>query len=247
MKKILKNKLFVQVTYKDLLEKLWLIFLFRVNCEVYINPAKINSYNVSEIEHAARLLDRRGVLRRVHAPVCDPNKEGFDKYKEVYYKTSQFCRHLGADTIIMHTEGYWPGEHMHVWSEIANLAEKDSITVLLENHQERSAKPIIKIITTIDSENLKACFDIGHFTVFGEKDAVLFLNDYPEGLIREIHLSDNMGDEDSHLPLGKGRINFFNFFKAIDSASLDPYYTLEAKDLSGVIAGIRYLKKIGRL
>ena len=247
MKKIQKNKLFIQVTYRELLEKLWLIYLFKVNPEVYINPSKIDSYDISEVERVAKLLDKRGILRRVHAPVCDPNKEGFGKYKEIYYKTSQFCLHLGADTIIMHAEGYWPGEHMHIWKEIADYAKKDSITVLLENHQEASASPIIKILTTIDSAYLKACFDVGHFFVFGEKRAEQLLSDYPGDLIREIHLSDNLGDMDSHLPLGFGKINFLSFFEAIDKISIEPYYTLEAKDLPGIIKGILYLKRIGRL
>ena len=212
MKKIQKNKLFIQITYRDLLEKLWLIYLFKVNCEVYLDPAKINSYNIDEIERAAKLLDKRGISRRVHAPVCDPNKEGFDEYKEIYYKTSRFCKHLGADTIVMHVEGYWPGEHMYMWKEIADFADKNSVTVLLENHQEISAKPITKILTAINSDRLKACFDM-----------------------------------DSHLPLGKGKIDFLSFFEALDKTSLDPYYTLEAKDLSGIIKGILYLKRIGRL
>jgi len=247
LKKIQKNKLFIQITYRDLLEKLWLIYLFKVNCEVYLDPAKINSYNIDEIERAAKLLDKRGISRRVHAPVCDPDKEGFDKYKEIYYKTSRFCKHLGADTIVMHVEGYWPGEHMYMWKEIADFADKNSITVLLENHQEISAKPIIKILTAINSDRLKACFDVGHFYVFAEKSVTLLLSDYAGDLIKEIHLSDNLGDMDSHLPLGKGKINFLSFFEALDKTSLDPYYTLEAKDLSGIIKGILYLKRIGRL
>jgi sugar phosphate isomerase/epimerase len=247
LKKIQRNKLFVQVTFQDLLEKLWLIFLFKVNCEVYIGPTEINSYNIAGIMRAARLLDKRGALRRVHAPICDPNKEGFDKFKEIYYKTSRFCKHLGADTIVMHPEGYWPEENLDIWKEIASSAEKDSVRVLLENHQEISAISIVKILSAVNSEYLKACFDVGHFYVFGEKDPKSILSHYPADSIDEVHLSDNMGDEDSHLPLGKGRIDFLRFLKAVDDISLKPCYTIEAKDVPGIVKGIWYLKKIGLL
>lgn len=247
MKKIQKNKLFIQVTYRDLIEKLWLISLFKTNCEVYINPSIINSYDITAVDRAAKLLDRKGILRRVHAPVCDPNRKGFDEYRETYHKTSQFCKRLGAHAMVMHIEGYWPEEHMHIWKEIADCAGKDSIRVLLENHQENSSKPIIRILDAVDSVSLKACFDVGHFYVFGDKDITSILESYPYGSIEEVHLSDNLGDMDAHLSLGSGRIDFPLLFNALDKYSIDPFYTLEAKDLFGVIGGIRYLKKIGRL
>ena len=247
MKKIQKSKLFVQVEYRDLIERLWLISLAKANCEVYINPAEINFYDVAAVERAARLLDRRGILRRVHAPICDPNREGFDEYIETYRKTSQFCKRLGADSIVTHLECPWPEDQMHIWKEIANCANKDSIQVLIENHLENSSSPIIRILDVVKSEALGACFDVGHFYVFADKDLAFILDSYPRDSIKEIHLSDNLGDKDSHLPLGRGRIGFPLFFNAIDKKFMDPCYTLEAIDLFGIIGGIRYLKKIGRL
>ena len=141
----------------------------------------------------------------------------------------------------------WLKEAANFWGKMAAIARERGVVILLENHGERSAWPIIKLLDEVGSENLKACFDIGHFEVFGEKKASLFLRDYPRDYIKEVHLSDNMGDRDAHLPLGRGRIDFESLFNTLGEMGVDPVFTIEAKDAWGVIGGFRYLKKSGRL
>ena len=247
MKKIRKDRFFVQITYGDLCGKARLISLFRINCEIYINSAQLESFNVAELERIAAFLDKKFILRRVHAPICDPEKQGFEVYKEVYIKVSKFCKIIGADSVVMHLEGEWPADKLRIWIDIADLAKKDNITLLLENHRETSASPIVDVLRAINSEYLRACFDVGHFNAFAGKDIISCLRDYPKGHIKEIHLSDNIGDADTHLPLGKGNIDFVRFFEAAEIIGLEPFYTLEAKNVMGMLTGISYLHRIGRL
>ena len=256
MRKIPGKNFFVQVRYEDLLNKLWLISLFRINCEIYTKPKLIDVVRDADLRRIRLELNRRRILRNIHAPIYDPRKYGLGVLREAYSKSARLCNLLGAKTIVMHVEyepkafpdmEEWLKAVAGIWRWIAASAERDSLSVFLENHHESSAEPILRILKETSSEKLAACFDVGHFNAFGLKDAISCLNDYPEGSIREIHLSDNLGDADTHLALGMGSIDFPLFFKAIEARSTDPIYTLEADNIWGAMGGLLYLKRIGRL
>lgn len=256
MMKIPRDRLFVQVPYEDLVSKLWLITLFKINCEIYIKPKEVDSCLAPSLDRIKATLDKNKILKRFHAPIYDPYKEGFGIFREAYSKSSRFCKSFGIDTIIMHVEyeserypslEEWLKETIQIWDWIASQAEKDDILVLIENHNESQAEPIVRILNDVASRNLKACFDVGHFNAFGKIDLTSYLDDYPEGSIKEIHLSDNLRDADTHLTLGKGAIDFVKFFNALETRSIDAAYAIEASDLWGVIGGIGYLKRIGAL
>ena len=254
--KIPRHKLFVQVTYDDLIDKLWLILFFKVNFELYVKPNLIGSYDEKRLENIRSALDRNKILRRFHAPIYDPYESGFEIISWSYIQSLKFCKALGAGAIVMHAEyeskrsgtvDRWLDSCKYIWKEIADSAEKENMIVLVENHNESSAEAVVRLIDFVRSPNFKACFDIGHYNVFGDKELEPYLDDYRQGSIGEIHLSDNLGDKDSHLPLGEGNIDFVKLFKAFDTKVIGPAYTIESKDLWGVIKGSVYLKRIGRL
>lgn len=254
--KIPNHKLFVQVTYGDLLNKLWLITYFDVNCEIYLAPGLADRLDIQALAKIRDALDKKRISRRAHAPIYDPNKDDVIMFKESYLEAFKLCRPLGIESVVMHAEyepSRWPSieawldDTRGVWEWIAEVAERDGLSVLLENHHESSARPIRAVLNSIKSDRLKACFDVGHFNAFGERDPTSFLGDYPPGSIAEIHLSDNRGDRDAHLALGRGDIDFMRFFAAVEAMNLDPAYTIEAKNIRGVLSGINYLKKIGKL
>lgn len=253
---ITKDRLFVQITYDDLLGKLWLMLLFGINCEIYISSKLIDSYDVKDIYKLRASLDKRNILRRLHAPIYDPYAKGFGVFKESYEKSLRFCSVLGISDIVMHVEfdsekspsiEYWLDGCKDVWKDIASLAERANINILLENHNESTPQPILELIRYTGSPNIKACFDIGHFNAFSEDDVVSLFESYPTGMLKEFHLSDNMGDWDSHLPIGAGNINFRKFFKAVAARNIDAFYTIEAKGIWGVLRGMSYLRLIGIL
>ena len=256
MPRIEKGRLFVQVPYDDLLRHLWLILFFKVNTEIYISIEELDSYDDGDLCKVRTAFQRRKIAMTAHAPICDPYKDGFAVFKDSYSKTSEFCRKLGINSIVMHAEyeykrfsslEEWLRQSMETWRWISRSSERDDITVSLENHNELSPEPILKIITSEGCKNLKACFDVGHFNVVAPTDIFTFLDRYPPGSISEVHLSDNLGDKDAHLPLGKGAIDFSTFFCALRQRSINPRYTIEASDMRGIVDGFNYLRKIGEL
>jgi len=144
---------------------------------------------------------------------------------------------LNAKRVIFHS-GYNPiiknpfykknflDRSIKFWNQIIN--EYD-IEVCLENMWDESPLVLYDIISKIDNENLKICFDPGHFNVFSKArldDWIKILSEK----ISLIHISDNLGDYDSHLEVGKGNIDWkiFSQYLEIFCKSVDITYELNS-------------------
>ena len=66
----------------------------------------------------------------------------------------------------------------------------------------------------VEKIGCKLTFDVGHANTFGKPEE--FAEQLREHILN-IHLHDNDGFEDSHLPLGKGKINFHEVIRRIGS------------------------------
>ena len=79
----------------------------------------------------------------------------------------------------------------------------DGITVYLENVEDDSPDILASIIQGIDSPKIRCCLDVGHAHCNAATPLATWvdaLGDY----IGHVHLSDNDGTMDQHLPLGAG-------------------------------------------
>ena len=76
--------------------------------------------------------------------------------------------------------------------------------------------------------NLKMTLDTGHAHIEDKegKRAVKFIERFPDR-IDHIHVSDNLGEADNHLPVGAGTVNFNEIVKALKGIGYDNTITLE--------------------
>ncbi len=113
--------------------------------------------------------------------------------------------------------------------EVIDYANSKDITVILENSPtKRDVVGIKKYKFVIDNvPKLKVHLDIGHAFIEngmqGIKDYIFTFTDKLE----HIHISDNHGEEDEHLPLGKGEINFEQIAKWLKQINYDKTITFE--------------------
>jgi sugar phosphate isomerase/epimerase len=70
------------------------------------------------------------------------------------------------------------------------------------------------------------------------------LPEFLEFPIRHIHLHDNDGKEDTHMPVGAGTIDFIPVMKAVEREKIVP--VIEVDTLEGVVESIRVLEGISR-
>ena len=92
-----------------------------------------------------------------------------------------------------------------------------------------------------NSERFKICVDTGHVNT-----AVRFGNPTPADFIRlckgdiaAVHLHDNPGDHDMHLPMLCGNIDWADVFSALREINFEGYYNLEV-DFDKFGAGLEY-------
>jgi sugar phosphate isomerase/epimerase len=70
--------------------------------------------------------------------------------------------------------------------------------------------------------------DIGHAHIGSknERRALQFMDAYPDR-IQHIHVSDNFGKEDSHLPIGAGNIRYKEMVKGLKKIGYNGTITVE--------------------
>ncbi len=96
-------------------------------------------------------------------------------------------------------------------AQLARRAEQLDVTVAVENcgpyHAgiDRTAEDLYRLIGHVGSPRLQACLDTGHAAVnHNAEDLVRLLGD----AIVHLHVHDNHGQRDEHLPIGRGTIDF---------------------------------------
>lgn len=118
---------------------------------------------------------------------------------------------------------------------------------LLEGNVVVTLDDLLSMIREVDSKNFASLLDTGHVNVTGESliDYVLQLGDK----LKHIHIDDNDGRSDDHLPPGMGNINFAPLFNVLKKRgyngylSVEPSFAFSIDPDSAASQGISFLKK----
>jgi sugar phosphate isomerase/epimerase len=81
----------------------------------------------------------------------------------------------------------------------------------------------------MDAERLRFCFDIGHHNIFSDLPMKEWIDELAP-FLAEVHLHDNLGEDDDHLAIGQGKIDFPSFFQRLRENVARPQLTIEAFD-----------------
>ncbi len=177
--------------------------------------------------------------KSAHLPFRDLHIAGTDKHITKYSidnikKGIDIANKLGIRKCISHTSyspllpastfsGRWFPKFMESKKEIETYADKYNISIAWENVWEKDFT-LFDMILTHEPET-KFCFDIGHANCFSTFTPDQFIERYGKN-INHIHIHDNHGNEDSHLSLGSGNIDFNEIAKLITKTDIN-YTTFE--------------------
>jgi len=112
------------------------------------------------------------------------------------------------------------------FSEIAEAAEGAGVDIFVENVFDEVPDHLLRLRDVVGSPRLSVCFDPGHAALFSR----LPLQKWAEAFgpsIREMHVHDNRGMRDDHLPVGEGSVNFRGVILAVGDAGARPILTVE--------------------
>lgn len=129
--------------------------------------------------------------------------------------------------------------------EICDFAADFGILVAVENMPDmpkifgKYPDEMLEMLESIGSHNVGFTFDVGHANTVGLIDD--FLELFNEK-ISHVHIHDNMGKKDEHLPLGKGTIDWKRVME-----KLSDYKGIFVTEMSSVEEGIESLEFLRNL
>ena len=194
----------------------------------------------------------------VHAPFSDVNIASFnDRIREasleIIRETLELSAELDAMVVTIHpghcspvsirNRGRYLGIHREALWRIARWGEEYGIKMGVENMPSfpiLDARTPERLAEIIDGIEIGVTFDVGHLnTTTREFDGFLrLLGDR----IVHVHLHDNSGKADEHLPPGKGTVPWEEVFPKLPPVTM----ALEVESLSDALSGVLFLRKIHR-
>lgn len=112
-------------------------------------------------------------------------------------------------------------------AHLSMVADETGVRILYENTY-RLVGPIVDAIARLGSERLGFLLDVGHANM-GEGVRALHKAMHGTGRLLALHLHDNHGSRDEHLPLGAGTV-------VLDGLEMPPYVVVEVRDWQKAVA-----------
>ena len=167
-----------------------------------------------------------------------------------FRQTAALAARLGVRRIVVHG-GFIPYVYFPEWYVEQSICfwkefladAPDDLLLAVENVMEPGPEMLVEIARGVDDPRLGLCLDVGHGnTVVSKTPPADWLAPMLPDL-RHVHLHDNHGALDEHLPLGAGTIDFAPILAAL-AAHPDITITLENQD---ILPSLQYLQANGWL
>lgn len=255
MREILR-KVHVNVPFQDLVSKYIDKFLeWEINPEIGFNCFALDEKSDVYLGVAERI-HKAGLKVTVHGPFMDLRPGAVDplirKVSEDRIKgLAQIAGQFSPINIVGHpsfdrryyvsNEDQWLRSSIETWSAVLEAIEPYGASLCLENVYETGPKQIKAVLDGLDSPRAGFCLDTGHFNVFAEAPLEEWIGELG-GYIKELHLHDNFGQADEHLPVGDGNFPFHDLFAMLKHKK-KPVITLEPHNEIHLWKTIENLKK----
>ena len=245
----------VRVPCRQLVDELPFLVAHRLNPEIAIQGDDLDQSSDIDFRSVGDQLRSAGLSVTVHAPFHDLNPGAMDcKVREI---TFDRCRRaidaagfLGARVAVFHPgfdhwkyggqDHLWLDASRQFWPPLLEIAKDIGCLIALENIFEQHPRLLATLIADLNSPYLGHCFDIGHWHLF----ASVSLKEWFDLIgphLRHLHLHDNFGLRDDHLPPGAGQINFSSLFTLISNLPHRPSVTLEVNGREAQLSALSRL------
>ena len=196
-----------------------------------------------------------GRVRSLHGNFIDVNPGSGDVlFRELSKKR---CREsceaaikTGAENVVFHSScfPFLRGAYLEGWSALCadfydELAGEYDLNIFIENSPDIDPEPLKNLMSVVKDSRIGVCLDLGHanYSQVGIAGWFEELGDK----IGYLHLSDNMGTYDDHLPLGQGSIDWDETDRLWRGLKRDTPLTLEVGNLDNVMKSVDFLKEKG--
>lgn len=237
------QKIQVHVPFHLLREKLlpWVIGE-GINPEIAFNHHDLDHYREADFREVAKRLVDSAHSVTFHAPFMDlrpgaldprVRQTSLDRLRPVFDMVPWFqpksvvCHASFDEKYYVSAEAQWLENSLATWRALLDGIAGTGTVIVLENVYERTPQPLRRLLDALDSPQARFCFDTGHANVFGSVPQAVWIAELGDRL-GEIHIHDNHGVTDEHLPVGEGNILFHELFALVRQKSLKPIFTVES-------------------
>ena len=242
--------------YNDYLER----FLeYRLNPEIGIDAEALERFDLSDFRNIARKLHEHHLAITLHGPFLDLSAGSPDPAvravaRKRFEQLLELAPVFKPRTVVCHA-GYdwkrygpfkeeWIESSLDIWSWLADSLLTHGARLMLENVYEDDPEDLRPFLDRLKQQKVGFCLDAGHLFAFGNADLQLWLTSLGS-YIGQLHLHDNHGREDEHIPLGQGRIDFKLLFAHLKSTGLPrPIITLEPHREEDLWPSLDYLAAV---
>ncbi|WP_456434180.1 sugar phosphate isomerase/epimerase family protein [Thermosulfuriphilus sp.] len=257
----LKASVFICVPFPLLYEKyLPLILEHRINPEIGLDDGTSFGFRWPSFQKIARIIKAEGLKTTIHAPFLEVLPAAFDpEVRKVAQRRLSLAFRVAelfeAQSVVCHTgfvpqwyrgqEKEWLKRATEAFSKLALLAEAYGVPLMVENVFEPGPDLHRHLFSEISSQYLGFCFDAGHQKAFSKSDLMDWLDNLCPYL-GQLHLHDNTGSWDDHLPIGAGEIDFEGLFAYLQAKGIRPLLTLEPHREEDVYPSLEGLLEVFR-
>lgn len=196
----------------------WAELAERENCSYEVLELSVRQDRGIDFRRAVDWYAASGRVQSLHGAFIDNNPVSGDLL--IRQASAERCREscalakeLGAENVVFHGScfPFLRGGYLTNWAEKSaefyqKLAEEFGLHIHMENSMDLDPTPLRELMERVSSPLVRVCLDIGHANLSRAPIAAWFemLGPY----IDYLHLSDNPGAFDDHLPMGAGTVDW---------------------------------------
>lgn len=230
-----------------------------LNPEIGLDCTALENFSFSQFSNIADRLHQRGLSITLHAPFIDLSPGSPDpavraltrhRFEQVLklmplFKPKTVVCHAAYDSKRYRVfRDQWIENSLQTWFWLSKRVRDEGGVLMLENVYEHGPDDILILFESLADQRVGFCFDTGHQAAFSR----IALEKWIESLgpfLGQVHLHDNCGNQDEHLALGRGNIDFPMLFEHLKSIKKDPpVITLEPHRKGDFWPSIEYLAKV---
>ncbi len=231
----------------------------RLNPEIGIDAQALERFSLQDFTEVAEVLHRHDLTVTLHAPFVDLSAGSTDpairavtrrRFDDILrlvpvFRPRTVVAHAGYDwQRYEYFRKTWMDHSVEFWTEVAHGLNPAGARLMLENVYEHGPGELRELFERLQPCRVGLCLDCGHLTAFGRAPLAEWL-EVLGPFIGQLHLHDNHGEKDDHLPLGQGRIDFSELFDYLKAECLrPPVMTLEIHRTDDLWTSLECLERL---
>jgi sugar phosphate isomerase/epimerase len=213
----------------------------RFDLEILLDFRALDRFSDEYFKKTAKSLLKSGIKTTIHAPFHElflgaPDsivRKAVIKRMDAAFKAAEYFK---PESVVVHLNFeekrfrfVYDEWFSHIIPNIKRYAEKcDKIGAFLsvENVYEETPDALMEVLSELKGFPVYHCLDVGHLNAFSKSPLELWLKSLGR-YIRQFHLHDNDGTNDTHSPIGTGNIDWGKIRTFISGMDPKPLITLE--------------------